>query len=184
MKKSLEFLYGLFDRLFMLIGVCIGSQFPVFMEQYMLHIKGHLEELTYLIKQIEKSAQLTQKTLSQYIDKFLMNTDLDISRHGQFMDEMVHRSNTFHKAWLEWNESSVWLRPFYFIKNLQKTIFESTWNDFQPGLSFNLESLIFSFCGAIVGVFCWRFLQTCAISFFKDSKKNFQNIKGVFIYQI
>lgn len=151
-----SFIGNLIDRLCVVAGAFIGSQIPQFMHQYTQRLAGHEEALQKLITQLRQIASLSHKTLEQYIQKFFDSGDPDFIQQGDFMQGILHRSQELHIALTHLTQSSPWLRPYYFLKDLQPDIAHSTFASFQPGLSLTLEGLFYGGVGMIVG---WLFFQ-------------------------
>jgi hypothetical protein len=145
--RFLKFFSGLLDRLFLLIGAFIGSQVPEFMQQYRQRLSGHEAELNQLVDKLTQMASLSGKTLDQYIEKFMINADLDFAAQGTFMQGVVARWHDLHQTLQALAESSMWERPFYFFKYLNYPIAESTIQSFQPGINLTIEGLCYTGLG-------------------------------------
>ena len=155
--KIFSFIGNVLDRLCIVAGAFIGSQIPQFMQQYTQRLAGHVEALQKLIDQMRQIASFSNKTLEQYIEKFKESSDLDFSRQGDFMQGIVTRWQELHQALNHLTQSSIWLHPYYFLKDLQPDIAHSTLASFQPGLSLTIEGLCYAGIGMILG---WIFYQT------------------------
>jgi hypothetical protein len=153
---------SLFDRLCIIAGAFLGSQIPQFMLQYSQRLAGHVAELQKLLNQLRQAASLSHKTLDQYILKFMASTDPDFAHQGQFMQGIVQRWDALNNALVHLNESSVWVRPFAFVKDIQPDIAQSTLASFQPGINFSLEGLCYAGLGLFLG---WLFFQLISKSF-------------------
>lgn len=151
-----SFVGSIIDRLCVVAGAFIGSQIPQFMQQYTQRLAGHVEALQKLIGQLNHIASLSQKTLEQYIHKFIQSGDPDFMKQGDFMQGILNRWQELHQALSHLNQSSLWTRPYYFIKDLQPDIAHSTLASFQPGLSLTLEGLCYAGAGMLIG---WMIYQ-------------------------
>lgn len=151
-----SFFGSLLDRLFIVAGAFIGSQIPQFMQQYTQRLAGNVEALQKLIGQLNHMASLSQKTLEKYIQKFKISEDPDFVQQGDFMQGILNRWEELHEALVHLNQSSIWVRPYYFLKDLQADIAHSTISSFHPGLSLTLEGLCYAGIGMILG---WIFYQ-------------------------
>lgn len=142
---------SLLDRVFVVAGAFIGSQVPAFMQQYTNRLAGHVEELKHLVEAIQKSASLSGKTLDQYIHKFLTNSDQDFVQQGEFMQSLVNRWDSFSTALRHLSESTVWSRPFVFIRELHYDVAGSTLYSFQPNIVLTIEGLCYTGLGILTG---------------------------------
>lgn len=149
--KILRFLSGLLDRLFVVAGAFMGSQIPQFIHQYMQRLAGHVDELNYLIGNIRQLASHSNKTLEQYIDKFLSNGDPDFVQQGQFMQTVVGRWQDLSQTLAQLNDSSFWTRPYVFVSSLNPDIAKATFYSFVPGISLSIEGLYYTGLGLIFG---------------------------------
>lgn len=162
---------SLLDRLFIVAGAFFGSQMPQFMQQYSARLAGHVAELQKLINQLHQSASYTNKTLHAYIQKFIVNADPDIRSQGQFMDGLVTRWEDLNHGLLQLTQSNGWERPFVFFKDLQSDIAYATFDSFQPGFSFTLESLAYAGIGLLLGWGIYRILLKCINMIFMAFKR-------------
>lgn len=149
------------DRLFIVCGAFVGSQIPAFMSQYTQHLRGHVDELNHLLGQLTKVAAQSGKTLDVYIQKFLVSSDSDIVAQGEFIQEIISRTHHLSGMLKELNESTLWTRPYVFLKNLNYDIVQSTYYHYQPSLNFNLEGLCYIGLGVLVGFVTFKLLAKC-----------------------
>lgn len=154
------FFRALLDRSIVAFCAFCGSQIPQFFQQYTQKLMGHVEELDRLMQQLAQIAHLSGKNLDQYIEKFALSSDTDFKSQGEFLNNLVIRWDELSRHLSELNQSTVWSRPFIFFKQMNQELVHSTWSSFQPGLSFNLESLGYVFFGMLIGlVFCQIFFS-------------------------
>jgi hypothetical protein len=64
------------------IGAFVASQIPEFIQQYTQRLAGHVNELYRLLNQMRQVASYSNKTLDQYIQKFITSSDPDFARQG------------------------------------------------------------------------------------------------------
>ncbi len=174
--KIFSLIGSLLDRLCVVAGAFIGSQIPQFMQQYTQRLAGHVEALQKLINQLREIATLSHKTLEQYIQKFKDSSDQDFIHQADFMQGILTRWQDLHQALDHLTQSSMWLRPYYFLKDLQPEIAHSTFASFQAGFNLTFEGLCYAGVGMVVG---WAFYQliskfiafgyTRALAIFKQS---------------
>lgn len=154
----LRILNGFMDRIFVVSGAFLGSQFPTLMQQYSSRLSGHINELQYQIGAWRKMAALSNKTLSEYLYKFSSNSDSDFVRHGEHMQTMIARFNDLSHSQQAFNESTIWSRPFIFIANLNGEIFQSTLHSFTPQMTLTLEGAYYTVLGLIFGYIVYQLL--------------------------
>ena len=154
--KIFAMIGSLFDRLSLIVGAFLGSQIPSFMLQYQQHLSGKVDALHQLMVQLYQMASLSQKSLELYIQKFKENPDPDFVRQGEFMEGIVEQFNNLQLAFTHLQESSFWLRPFYFIKDFQSDIGRSTYASFEPGYNLTIEGLCYTFLGMFFGWILYR----------------------------
>ena len=154
--KILSLIGSLLDRLCIVVGAFIGSQIPQFMYQYSQRLGGHVGELQHLLHQMRQVASYSNKTLEQYIDKFLLSSDPDFFRQGEFLQGILVRWSELHQALMHLTQSSMWTRPYIFLKEIQSDIAHSTLASFQPGLNLSVEGFCYAGGGILIG---WAFYQ-------------------------
>ncbi len=159
--KIFHFAENLLDRLCVVLGAFVGSQIPEFMQQYTQRLAGHVDELNHLLDQLRQVATYSNKTLEQYIEKFISNADLDFSRQGEFMQGVVNRWQELHQALNHLMQSSIWSRPYIFIKDLQYDIAQSTLTSFQPGINLSAEGLCYTGAGILISLALYHTLTKC-----------------------
>lgn len=156
----IKVLSSILDRLFVIAGALLGVQIPIFIHQYMQRLAGHVAELNQLLNKLREMAAQSNKTLEQYIAKFMASQDVDFSNQGLFMLDVVKRWDNLNEALYNLMNSSIWQRPFVFVRDLQYDIARSTLHDFQPGISLTVEGVCYMALGAILGfcayqLLCW-----------------------------
>lgn len=162
--KIFSFIGSLLDRLCVVAGAFVGSQVPQFMQQYTQRLAGHVEALQKLINQLRHIASLSsQKTLEQYIEKFQNSSDPDFIHQGDFMQGILNRWEELHLALEHLTSSSIWLRPYYFLKDLQPDIAHSTFASYQPGFNLTLEGVCYAGVGIILGWAFYQMISQCIV---------------------
>lgn len=142
----------------LLLVFCAGvfSQFPVFVNQYLIRIDGHCSELDCQIRVLEKIAGDSGKSLNQYIEKFLQQADKDFLAQGAYLQGLVERRSKLFAAKEELARASPALRPLHFFRKIDKAIASETWGGFVPGLYWTKDVLIWAAMGAGCGLlFAW-----------------------------
>jgi hypothetical protein len=144
-----NFFLKFFDRFFCVIGALCFSQIPNYIKQYQNHLAGHVDELHYQIKELEKIAATSHITLQEYIHKFLIQTDQDFYSQGVYLQNLSDRYLKLFKLSLGLEEASFFTKPFYLLAHLDFSIAIQTARDFQSALPLSLEG----FCYIIAGIF-------------------------------
>ena len=147
-----KMLHGLFDRVFALLGALTLSQAPMFMQDYTQQLSGHVAELQFQVNTLHKAAERTGKTLEQFIQKFEDSPDLDYAIVGVIMQDMIDRFKNLSHAYNSLIQSSVFERPFVFMKYFDSDIAKSTYENYHLGLSFSLEGIVYALIGLYLGV--------------------------------
>ncbi len=147
---------NLLDRLCVVAGAFMGSQIPEFMQQYTQRLSGHVAELQRLLYQMRQVASYSNKNLEQYIEKFISSSDPDFARQGEFMQGILFRWEELNQTLVHLTQSSMWVRPYVFLKELQSDIAHATFANFQPGLNLSIEGLCYAGIGILLG---WAFYQ-------------------------
>ena len=159
--RVLGFITSLLDRLCVVLGAFVGSQIPEFFQQYTQRLAGHVDELGHLLDHLRHLAASSNKTLEQYIQKFLSSSDPDFAGQGELMQGLTVRWEELHQALHHLTYSSIWMRPYVFIKDLQSDIFHSTLASFQPGFNLTLEGLGYAGLGIFVGLALYQAIYKC-----------------------
>jgi hypothetical protein len=154
---------SILDRLCVVAGAFVGSQIPEFFQQYTQRLSGHVSELHRLLNQMRQVASYSNKTLEQYIHKFISSSDPDFVHQGEFMQGMVSRFDELNQALNYLMQSSMWLKPYVFAKGIQYDIAHATLSSFQPGINLNVEGFCYAVGGILVG---WVFYQILSKSLF------------------
>lgn len=160
-----------FDYGSVVVAAFLFFQFPLFIQQYKLQLIGHVQELQWQVASMQERALKTEKTLDQYIQKFIDHPDTDFSEQGESMKLVFNRWNTLSNALFQITHASIFTRPMHFLRTLQWDIFASTADTFEPGFFLNLESLLYALMGMIVGHSLFLFLANFLKKLFPTKKE-------------
>ena len=149
------------ERIVISLCVILSMQLPFFITQYTHQLKGHLDELKWQVQQMERSALLSGKNLDQYISKFINHSDRDFANQGSMMRRVSDRFEKLSHAWMQLNNSSLFNRPFMFIRYMQLDVFYATIDHFKMGISFTLESIIYGLIGILLGSGFYSVVALC-----------------------
>lgn len=155
---------SIIDRLCVVAGAFICSQIPEFMQQYTHRLGGHVDELQQLITQMRQVASYSNKTLEQYLHKFISSSDPDFVRQGEFMQGILFRWEELNRAFYSLTQSTILTRPYIFLKELQYDIAQSTLTTFHPSINLSTEGLCYAGAGILIGWAFYRLISKCLLS--------------------
>ena len=155
----MEWLWHVIDRSIAALCALACMQIPSFFVQYMQRLSGHIQELHRQLSALTQLAKASGRTLPQYIQKFLSQTDHDFSEQGLWMEGLAHRYIELSQGWQAIQHADSWNRPFVFFAHMDSSIVLGTWKEFQPAVAISTEGLLYAFIGILIGsclVFCVR----------------------------
>ena len=151
-----KWLFGLLDRIFVVIGAVVFFQIPLFFQHYAQRLGGHVAELRGQIDALQRAADGSGKTLQAYIQKFQSQADLDFAAQGHLMESMLRRYAHLDQAYNALINATILNRPLAFLQYFQPDIARQTVADFSFGLTFTTEALVYAFLGLCAGyLFFW-----------------------------
>lgn len=139
------------DRVIAVLGAVIFAQFPQFISQYIQRMGGHVDELTRIISQYKKAAEVSGKTLESYIQFHLTATIPDYVNSGKIMEANVERYNDLKSALNDLVSSTGYTKFFIFVKEIDSNIFKAAMDNFSPGIPTSIEGAVYAGCGLIMG---------------------------------
>jgi hypothetical protein len=168
----------LLDRAFVVVGALVLSQTPLFMQQYTQQLSGHVSELHLQIDAMRRVASHSNKSLEQYIQKFLNSTDDDFRGQGEIMRGVMERWAYLNDGLQAFQTAKVWERPYIFVKYFSWEIGTAAYHNYRIGIAFTLESLIYALAGMILGYLLFLILRT-SIRMMVKPRLNSVNVEGV-----
>lgn len=159
------------DRIFCLLFALLFLQFPLFMEQYTTRLSGHVDELHFQVGKIEKVAKASNKSLHQYIEKFLESKESDFSKQGSLMKEMVERKAYLANALESMHSANPLTRPFIFLFKSDWEIVQNSLASYQPGLAITFESAIYGVVGLFIGYYFYLLLSSFASRIYEGFRR-------------
>jgi hypothetical protein len=144
-------LFKLLRRTILLCFALCFCQTPFFVNEYLARLEGHLSESNIQIQKYQETATISNKTLVEYVAKFLAQEDKDFKHQGELIQEAQKRNEFLQQAVTSITTSSPYIRPIVFIRYADVTIVRETWQGFSIGLSIGKESLLWACIGLIVG---------------------------------
>jgi hypothetical protein len=124
-------------------------------------LAGHVDELRLQVGLLSESAEISGKTLPQFIQKFTDNPDLDYAMLGNIMLDMVDRYTNLSAGYQALLNSNVFTRPAEFTKYFNWDVAKSTYENFHWGLTLTPEGLVYALVGLYLGVAIYFILCKC-----------------------
>ena len=143
--------------LVVLLCTAFFAQVPVFVDQYLMRLEGHLVESRHHVDAFTDAAAAGGKTLDQYIAKFLEQSDTDFLAQGDLMQAAVARNKFLAEACEALQSASPIIRPIVFVRYLDQEILAETWNGFEPGLLITTNLVVWASIGFVFG---WLLLSS------------------------
>lgn len=150
MRTIFKWLDGLLDRILCVTGAAVFSQFPEFIQQYLQRLGGHADEAQRQAGLIKESAQVTGKTVNEYIAQFVMNADPAHVLQGEIMRETIQRAAELNDALRAIQDSSVYTRLFVFLSKMDVTIAKGTLDNYRPAIPLSLENVVYAIIGILI----------------------------------
>ena len=147
----LKWISQLADRVCVVIGALIFIQAPIFMQHYLQQLVGRVDELTQQVDVMRQVAMESNKTLEQFIQKFVDSADVDFAQQGLIMKNLIDRWRFLNDGLLSMDHASVWFKPWAFLQYFDYQIAQSTFSHYQFGIALTYEGLIYGLIGICVG---------------------------------
>lgn len=135
------------------IMILLFCQFPVFVEQYRMHLEGHKKEAERVFTLITQAAKSSDKSLEQYIEKFSLHKDSDIRSQGELMTNAQARYLFLCRATDALDRINPVVRPLVFLGYVDFDIVIETARSFSPGILITKEVLFWGVFGLLFGLF-------------------------------
>ena len=136
---------------FVLACAALFAQAPVFVDQYLMRLEGHLAESHLQIDAYARAAADGNKSLDQYIQKFLEQWDADFLAQGRIMRSAVNRNAFLTSACEALRSANPLVRPIVFVRYLDREILAETWSGFMPGLLLDTNLVLWALVGFVFG---------------------------------
>jgi len=143
------FFESVFDRAVSVAGALIFIQVPAFIVQYQQRLGGHVDELALLIKRYKSAAADNGRTVEEYIGLHLQSDVKEFVSTGRIMTDNMERFTDLSAALKSLSGSKGFAKFFHFIKDIDFDIFKAALKNFVPGISFQLETLLYGAMGII-----------------------------------
>lgn len=173
-----RFILFIFERALAAAGAVTFAQFPSFIVQYQQRLGGHVDELGRIVSKYSEAAAKNNRTIEEYISIHLKSEIIDFISSGKIMADNLSRHTSLSEALISLTESSGIMKLYVFLKTMNYDIFRKTVDNFTPGISFNIDTLIYSLAGIIftMGIYYMikKFLYVMKITITGNSKNNNQ----------
>jgi uncharacterized membrane protein len=150
---------GLVDRLLCVLGAVLFSQGPEFMQQYLQRLGGHLHEAQRQLGLFRDAASRSGATLEEFIAQTRTNPNAAVAQLSSVMHDAIERTASLQTAHDALAHSSLWAKPFIFIRHLDPDIARATWAAYLPAVPTTVEGLLY----AVTGMLCCLVVYHLAI---------------------
>lgn len=141
---------GFLDRMLCVGGALVFSQGPEFIQQYTQRLGGHVDEARRHVAQFRQAAEQSGVTLDRLISQTNANADPAVAKLGGVMSGATERLSSLESAQNAIVQSSLFERPFVFLRHMDTEIARSTWSVFKPALPTTIEGVVYAVIGMIV----------------------------------
>lgn len=148
---------GLIDRLLCVFGAVLFSQAPEFMQQYIQRLGGHLQEAQRQLALFREAAARSGRTLEEFISQTRTNPDAGVVQLSGIMSDAVDRVASLQAAHDAIAHSSLWTRPFVFVRHADLGITHATWAAYLPAVPTTLEGLVYALAGMLCCLLLYHF---------------------------
>ena len=140
---------GLIDRLLCVLGAVLFSQGPEFMQQYLQRLGGHLQEAQRQLGLFRGAASHSGGTLEEFIAQTRTNPNAGVAQLSSVMSDAVDRTASLQAAHDALVHSSLWAKPFVFMRHLDPDIARATWSVYLPAVPTTVEGLLYALTGML-----------------------------------
>ncbi|MFO8192550.1 MAG: DUF2937 family protein [Bacillota bacterium] len=158
-RKPLQFIDGIVDRICSVIGAVALSQFPQFFGQYMQRLGGHLDEAKRALEQYIRAAEALDLTLEEYIREHLQSGSEIFVSSGEVIQGLVERVNSLEQSYQALEGATIYNRWFVFLREVDWSIASGTWENFVPGVPTTVEGITYALAGLLIGWGIYAFFK-------------------------
>jgi hypothetical protein len=158
-RKPLQFIDGIADRICSVIGAVALSQFPQFFGQYMQRLGGHLDEAKRALEQYIRAAEALDLTLEEYIREHIQSGSEIFVSSGEVIQDLVNRVNFLEQSYQTLEDATIYNRWFVFLREVDWAIAAGTWENFVPGVPTTVEGITYALAGLLIGWGVYSFLK-------------------------
>lgn len=128
---------------------CSMSQFPEFSQQYVQRLGGAVDELSTVVRDFDKSAEVTGLTREAALSS-LTGTEF-LGRRQDDMRRTISRQERLAADYDLLQNAGAYERMVYISKFTDTAIAKRTWADFRPAVPLTLDGLVFTVLGYLAG---------------------------------
>lgn len=151
-----RFFGSLAERIAVVICALIFSQAPQFMYSYLHELNGSLDAYEKSVQKIDAEAQKIDMSRQEFLNDLKSSRSKSAQASYETHYFVIKSWENTKLAIQKLKNSSLWVKPFVFIRMLDKSLFEKTRKDFKPGFVFSLETFLYMVAGIIVGMLLFR----------------------------
>jgi len=140
---------GLIDRFLCVLGAILFSQGPEFMQQYFQRLGGHLQEAQRQLSLFRGAASQSGGTLEEFIAQTRTNPNAGVVQLSSVMSDAVDRTASLQAAHDALVHSSLWTKPFVFMRHVDPDIARVTWSVYLPAVPTTVEGLLYALTGML-----------------------------------
>lgn len=129
------------------------AQFPEFIEQYVDHLSGHLQELRSQEKVIKQ--MMGEEDLSLLAIKMKESGESYAQKQAGYLTYFVDRKDSFERGYTSLTQASFWSLPFYFLRYFNSEVISETVDTFNFGLPLTYNGVLYAVLGGLLGFFNW-----------------------------
>jgi hypothetical protein len=148
---------GLIDRLLCVLGAVLFSQGPEFMQQYLQRLGGHLQEAQRQLGLFREAASRAGSTLEEFVVQTRTNANAGVAHLSSVMGDAIDRTASLQSAHDALTHSSLWTRPFVFIRHVDPAIAKATWVAYLPAVPTTAEGLLYALAGMLFFLVLYHF---------------------------
>lgn len=154
-----RWMIGIIDRLFVVAGALLLSQFPQFFQLYLQRLGGHVHELKIHVNKIQATALEAGRPIEHILTKLQNHTDQDFAAHGKMIAEMLTRYADLSQGYDSLSNASLFARPFLFLRYLNLDIAQSTFAHYGFGIPLTVEGFVYLLVGMLFGYLCFKLCE-------------------------
>lgn len=130
----------------------VTSQVPEFGQQYRQRLAGAVDELQAIVNSFDQDASRVGYTRDQAIAALSRAQDPFPRERAKSMTETIERYDRLTRQQAEFRSEGPFGRVVVLFKDMDPTLAENTWADFEPGVPTTLEGGVAAGIGAVGGM--------------------------------
>jgi hypothetical protein len=126
------------------------SQGPEFMQQYFQRLGGHLQEAQRQLALFRGAASHSGGTLEEFIAQTRTNPNAGVAQLSSVMSDAMERTTSLQAAHDALAHSSLWAKPFVFMRHVDPEIARGTWSAYLPAVPTTVEGVLYALTGMLI----------------------------------